>query len=223
MTLHGTHVRYVGIYVVFVAGGIWHVLGCFQGPMRLAAGYLIIALASYLAVEWMCSIPAPSRPRAWLWAGCVLVGGFAAEVVGVRTGWPFGKYSYGPVLQPQVGGVPAAIGFAWVLITLSSLLLAAALRNRLPTTLRNTCHLVPLAAVSMLCFDLFMEPAAVALGYWTWAANEIPLSNYLTWLVLGLAFLLLYQGLRLPIPRRTGPGVHAYVAQLAYFILVYFS
>ena len=50
---------------------------------------------------------------------------------------------------------------------------------------------------AMFFFDLTMEPAAIALGYWTWEQGAVPLANYLSWFLLGFVFLLLHRGTRL--------------------------
>src|SRR2546421_11848211 len=42
--------------------------------------------------------------------------GFAAELVGVRTGRPFGHYRYGDGLWPKVGAVPLLAGAAWAMM-----------------------------------------------------------------------------------------------------------
>ena len=39
--------------------------------------------------------------------------GLAAEAVGVRTGFPFGDYSYADTLGPTVLGVPVVVPLAW--------------------------------------------------------------------------------------------------------------
>ncbi len=46
---------------------------------------------------------------------CVLVG-FGVEVLGVHTGFPFGRYTYGPVLGWKLLEVPLVIGVNWLLL-----------------------------------------------------------------------------------------------------------
>jgi uncharacterized membrane protein len=68
-----------------------------------------------------------------------------------------------------------------------------------------------------------MEPAAMKLGYWTWHDGIVPWRNYLAWFVFG--FILSYIGLRLGLlmEKSSSLAVHAYVAQLGYFMLVKLS
>ena len=49
-------------------------------------------------------------------AGSILVLSWAAEVIGSRTGIPFGAYSYTDTLQPQVLGVPLQIPLGWLMM-----------------------------------------------------------------------------------------------------------
>ncbi|GII82006.1 hypothetical protein Sru01_69880 [Sphaerisporangium rufum] len=64
------------------------------------------------------------RARWYAAAGAVLLG-YAAEWVGIRTGFPFGEYRYTDVLWPQLGGVPVIVALAW-----GGMGLAACLRTR---------------------------------------------------------------------------------------------
>src|SRR2546429_8569831 len=51
-------------------------------------------------------------------AGCVAAAGigFAAEVVGVHSGVPFGTYQYAGTLGAQIAGVPLIAGLAWTML-----------------------------------------------------------------------------------------------------------
>src|SRR5262249_12219547 len=44
--------------------------------------------------------------------GVFAVGGWLVDAVGVRTGVPFGRYSYGERLGPALSGVPVVVGLA---------------------------------------------------------------------------------------------------------------
>jgi uncharacterized membrane protein len=43
--------------------------------------------------------------------------GIGIEALGVRYGFPFGRYEYSSVLQPQVARVPLVLVCAWVVVT----------------------------------------------------------------------------------------------------------
>jgi putative membrane protein len=153
-----------------------------------------------------------------LWSVFVLVGGFCIELAGVKTGAIFGSYLYGKTLQPALWEIPLAIGFAWLGMIIS----AAAISQRLlPARFaRRPFLLATSIALLMVIFDMFMEPAATKLGYWNWRNGVVPWRNYAAWFVCG--FLLSYIGLRLGLlmEKSLPLAVHAYVAQLGYFMLV---
>ena len=60
------------------------------------------------------SLAAAVRGAGWATGLLVLSAGtgLAAEVLGVRTGFPFGEYAYTDALQPQVLGVPVVVPLA---------------------------------------------------------------------------------------------------------------
>jgi putative membrane protein len=141
------------------------------------------------------------RGPAWT-LGLVLVtagGGLAAEAVGVRTGYPFGEYSYAGTLGPEVVGVPLVVPLAWTMIAYPVLLAARRLTRRW----------VPLVGgLGMVAWDVFLDPQMVGDGHWTWAdptpelpgVEGIPLTNYAGWALVGTSMMLLLTAL---LPRDT--------------------
>lgn len=116
-------------------------------------------------------------------AAVVLVG-FAVEAAGVRFGLPFGEYVYTGVLRPQLFGVPAVMGFAWV--ALVAFACDFAWRLRLAPWVAVAC-----AALLTTATDLVIDPlAANRLGYWSWAGGGayygIPFSNFVGWFLTAL-------------------------------------
>jgi len=110
--------------------------------------------------------------------------GLAAEVIGVRYGFPFGSYAYTATLQPQIFGVPLVMACAWmVLVTCVKDMLAG---FKLPAWVE-----VPILAFWMTMIDLLIDPlAANQLDYWHWAEPGwyygIPAQNFLGWFVVSL-------------------------------------
>ena len=208
------------LYVVLLAGGLWHILSWFQSAMTWLAAPLIMAIAGWVIFEASRGEMSANR-RWWLWLAFVFVASIALEWVGVKTGKVFGDYHYGSVLKPFIGPVPLAIGFAWILMTLSGLALAQrALRDRAGEQIFAAAGLT---AFFMLIFDLFMESAAMRLDYWQWANGVVDLANYRVWFVGG--FIFTWLGLKFKaLPKRIPSlAIHAYFAQLLYFILVNLS
>ncbi len=103
------------------------------------------------------------------------------EGFGTQTGKLFGEYHYSSILKPQIAGVPAIVPLAWFAMAVPARETAVAINRR---------WRIPLGAVLLTAWDLFLDPQMVGEGYWTWARNGryrgIPLSNYMGWLVTSL-------------------------------------
>ena len=116
-------------------------------------------------------------------ACAVIIGiGFVVEVIGSRTGFPFGEYDYTSRLVPQVVGVPLVVAFAWCAMALPAREVAVAICGV------ATPRIVRLAvgAVALTAWDVFLDPHMVMEGYWVWPDGGqffgIPLTNFLGWL-----------------------------------------
>jgi len=111
----------------------------------------------------------------------IATAGFLAEVAGVKTGLIFGSYHYGSALGPKVLEVPLLIGLNWTFMVFSSVSIARQIN--IPTG-----FLPFMAAVLMLNYDFWLEPAAMRFDMWQWFSDVVPWKNYLAWFILGLAF-----------------------------------
>ena len=203
------------LYLLLGAGGLWHLLGVFQGVMRVLASPIMFGLAVWLFYECWRIYPQHERPKFAIVSIGVIVVSFGIEWLGVRTGEIFGAYLYGQTLRPSMGGVPISIGCAWFVMLIAS---TAVAQKIAPKSLgENRFKIAFLAALLMVCFDLLMEPAAMKLDYWTWMDSHIPTQNYLVWF--GLGFIFATIGLQIGIFRRPLPriAIHFYFAQVAYF------
>ncbi|MDE0554643.1 MAG: carotenoid biosynthesis protein [Candidatus Poribacteria bacterium] len=207
------------LYLLLGAGGLWHLLGVFQGAMRVLASPMMFGLGIWLFWEYWRVCPQRKRWRLILWSVIVIVGSIGIEWVGVRTGKIFGAYTYGQTLRPSIDGVPISIGCAWFVMLVASVAVVQKIAPK--SVIKSTIKLAMCVAVLMVCFDLFMEPAAGILDYWVWVDNRIPLQNYLAWF--GLSFVFTAIGIKLglfsepPLPRI---AFHFYFAQLIYFGLI---
>ena len=110
--------------------------------------------------------------------------GFIAECIGVRYGFPFGRYVYTGTLQPLLLGVPLVMAGAWMI------LFAYVKQMLLPLKLSRPAEMI-IAGVWMVAMDLLIDPlAANQLGYWRWidagAYYGVPASNFLGWFVVSV-------------------------------------
>lgn len=166
-------------------------------PLRLAT----ITVVVLFCATSLAHAAAHLGPKAALTLLVVAGGlGLLAEAVGVRTGVPFGTYSYAGTLGPQVVQVPVIIPLAWTMMAYPCLLLgrrlAAALRERsagwsaipaiVPTALTG--------GLTLAAWDLFLDPQMVEAGHWRFAdptpglpgVPGIPLTNYAGWLLVAV-------------------------------------
>jgi putative membrane protein len=198
--------------------------------MRHLASPLLIGLGIWLLIENWKSIKnknltdkyTPRNSYLFLaWSLLVIILTIFVEGIGVKIGIIFGNYSYGTDLPPYLWGVPMAIGFAWLGMLLSSIALAEWIEEFFQW--KNIFYTAVLAALLMTFFDFFMEPAAVKLNYWHWLNGEIPLQNYVAWF--SISFFLIISGKLLNLlPQKVSYiGIHTYLAQLLYFLLVSIS
>ena len=208
-----------GLYLLLGAGGLWHLLGVFQGTMRILASPMMFGLGIWVFWECYRVCPQKKKRQLILWSLLVIVGSIGIEWLGVRTGKIFGAYTYGQALRPSIDGVPISIGCAWFVMLVASVAFVQKIAPQ--SVIKSTIKLAACVAVLMVCFDLFMEPAAGILDYWVWVDNRIPMQNYLAWF--GLSFVFATIGIKVglfsqpPLPRI---AFHFYSAQLIYFGLV---
>lgn len=215
------------LYLLLGAGGLWHLLGVFQGVMHVLASPIMFGLAVWLFYECWRLYPRHERPKFAIVSISVIVVSFGIEWLGVQTGQIFGVYVYGQTLRPSIDGVPISIGCAWFVMLIASTAVAQKIAPKScrgevtsPIGLGDLTPIAFLVALLMVCFDLLMEPAAMKLDYWTWMDSHIPAQNYLVWF--GLGFIFATIGLQTGVLRRPLPqiAIHFYFAQLAYFGLV---
>jgi uncharacterized membrane protein len=186
------------VYSVLLIGGIAsHVFYGGTPANMLWAAPLFLALASAIAVVSLLPWWKPLIGAAAI--------GLAFELLGVKTGFPFGHYQYTGVLQPLVGGVPIVIAGAWLV------LFAYISQMRVPPAL---------AALWMSAIDLVIDPlAAHDLNYWQWLQNGpyygIPTVNFAGWF--GVCLVIFYLLGRFPPPRSSS------VAMLGRTIIFFFS
>ena len=121
---------------------------------------------------------------------------YGIEVVGVTTGWPYGDFQYVVDLGPMVAGVPIGLPVFFLPLVVNSYLLTTLV---IASISRGWGGRVTGALIAVLGIDLVLDPAAVALGFWTYLEGGgyygVPASNYLGWLLSGtIAIIVLEKG-----------------------------
>ena len=157
--------------------------------------------------------------------------GLSVEWLGVHTGLLFGNYTYGDVLGFRLASVPLLIGGNWFLVLAGSLSVAVHIQRRIHDRFngigserlmlmlnRSTPFTGALVAT---LFDRLMEPAAIKLGFWTWADGHVPIYNYICWF--GVSFLTFCVAERLIRPAATVFTRRLLLVQAIFFLLLGFS
>lgn len=118
----------------------------------------------------------------------IFVLGFIIELIGVKTGFLFGYYSYGNALGTKFYDVPIIIGLNWFIIVVAS-------SNVLRAFKMPIIQLALLSGLLATFMDWLIEPVAIKFDFWHWKNNEIPLFNYLCWFLFSSLFSYLYLSL----------------------------
>ncbi len=167
----------IAFYAFLWIGGVTSYVLMGGPPEEMAwSAPLLLALAGGLLLVFA---PASERP-VLLIAGLV---GFGAEILGVKTGFPFGAYAYTTVLFPHLFGVPLVLIAAW-------LILFSYVRQMVTQPLAG--------AAWMTAIDLVIDPlAAHSLGFWEWEQGgwyyDIPWTNFAGWFFVCLLLFLLFR------------------------------
>jgi putative membrane protein len=149
-----------------------------------------------------------------LWSLIVYIVTFSLEVMGVKTGYVFGSYTYGNVLGFKLLDVPLIIGFNWVIIILGAIGIASRIH-------KSFFQIALLTGTFAVLFDIMLEPVAIKLDYWNWNKGYIPLQNYYAWF--GIAFFASLFGSKLKLDLEDSLFIYYFLIQFTFFILLSIS
>ncbi len=109
--------------------------------------------------------------------------GFIIEVIGVKTGLVFGKYSYGDGLGFKILNVPLIISINWAMLIFAGIRIVSSI-------FANKIVSLVFAALLVTLIDLLIEQVAPKLDFWQFEGGLPGLHNYLGWI--GVAFFTSY-------------------------------
>jgi uncharacterized membrane protein len=190
-----------------IVATIFHVVGI------VGIGYLnneiILGLtpANLLLLLLFIAINHEAKTKFWVFYVTYILA-FSIEAVGVTFGWPFGDYTYGPVLGWKLFETPLIIGVNWIVLLYG----ANSIANYVGLTAitRALC-----AAALMVFIDYLIEPVAIQLDFWSWERGTPPLENYLGWFAASFLISLLWQLAKVQLNQLIGAAM--YVIQLLFF------
>jgi putative membrane protein len=169
----------VGAGLMLASAGGWLPPVLAFNPLLLLGGVLVMRLP-------IAATLAPLLDgRLALGLAAVSAYAYLVEFVGLATGVPYGEFTYGVALGPMLpGGVPLGLpAFFLPLVLNAYLLVALALGTRWSLARVR----LPATVAVVLAIDLVLDPAAVALGLWSFPAGGayygVPLSNFAGWLL----------------------------------------
>ena len=175
------------VAVVFPTLGAVTILASAEGllpePLSFNPYFLLFGVAVMRLPLVAGLAPVATRRTA---AGLAALCGFtyAVELVGVRTGYPYGAFEYGVDLGPMVGGIPAALPLFFLPLVINAYLLSLLLFG---DAARRTVVRVPVVVAAVVGMDLVLDPAAVAVGFWAYDAGgayyDVPWLNYAGWVL----------------------------------------
>jgi len=148
--------------------------GVMAGVLFQTAAVLLICRHAWGAAT-TARIAALVIPLSWL-----------IERIGSATGFPFGPYHYTEALSPLIGGVPAVIPLAWLMMLPPAWAVAYAITGAV-----RGRRFVFVSGLAFTAWDLFLDPQMVGWGYWVWETPGlyfgIPLVNFLGWALSAMA------------------------------------
>jgi putative membrane protein len=169
----------VGAGLMLASAGGWLPPVLAFNPLLLLGGVLVMRLPIAATLAPMLD------GRLALGLAAVSAYAYLVEFVGLATGVPYGEFTYGVALGPMLpGGVPLGLpAFFLPLVLNAYLLVALALGTRWSLARVR----LPATVAVVLAIDLVLDPAAVALGLWSFPAGGayygVPLSNFAGWLL----------------------------------------
>ena len=181
-----------GLYVFLLIGGMGAYLLFGGPPPHVAWTAPVFMLVAGILAVWYT---APGYRWGTLVAGIV---GFASEVVGVHTGFPFGGYEYTDAFAPHLFEVPLVLCCAWMV-------LIAYVREMLRPFYLSRMTEALFVGLWMVAIDLLLDPVAAGpLGLWTWysagAYFGIPTINFVGWFIVSAFICLIVSGPKAPSP-----------------------
>jgi len=123
-----------------------------------------------------------------VFAGVCLGVGSCFEILGLRTGFPFGHYVFTGVMGPKVAQLPVLLALAYLGVGYAAWVVATLIVGARAQA-KTGLLLVPwVAAAAMTAWDLAMDPVWSQIDRaWVWQEGGgyfgVPFSNYFGWLL----------------------------------------
>jgi putative membrane protein len=205
ITLERFKSKKVGIAILIVL----HVVGAIGFLSPLSEWFVFLTPVNLIATAGMLWIDTKAENKhAFTLIFAIWLIGYSVEILGVKTGFPFGEYDYGEVLGWKFFEVPPLIGINWLIVIWGGFSLAK--NFRVSKYLRWL-----VTALLVVGLDVLIEPVAVHYELWSWADGMPPIANYVGWFVVAAILALLFE--YYPLVAKPRLGMTAFVCQLLFF------
>lgn len=159
----------------------------YQDPLDLSSIRLFLALSHlthYCLLASFFLIHSPLATKKFIFAFfAIAFMGFIIEIIGVKTGLIFGKYSYGNGLGYKLFEVPLIISINWAMLICAGTIVVSRI-------FANKIVVLSVAALLVTSIDLLIEQVAPKLDFWLFDGGFPSLHNYFGWI--GVAFFTSY-------------------------------
>lgn len=183
------------IAVVFPLFGAALLLASAQGlvPNIISFNpYLIMFGTAVMRLPLIAGVlPLLEGSRARTGVAALILFTYLIELVGVSSGFPYGSFEYGISLGPMVAGIPVGLPIFYLPLVLNAYLLVMLL---LPDRTERRAPRILSVLVVLLLMDAVLDPAAVALNFWSYSGgffHGVPLSNFRGWILSGTVSILI--------------------------------
>lgn len=175
------------IAVVFPVVGAITLLASYEGllPSFLSYNpYFIIFGTLVMRLPLVAGLEPLMNRKAWSGLGLLTIYSYFIEYVGTTTGFPYGFFEYGIDLGPMLfGKVPVGLPIFFIPLVVNSYLLMLLI---LPEKTKKIIPRLFTVIATVLVLDLVLDPAAVAINFWSYEGGlyyGVPWSNYLGWVL----------------------------------------
>lgn len=175
--------------IVFgIIGGFFTARTTLTPELSLVSSLAIVVFAIPTYVAWIKTVGLKHALATITILSLFAVG---IETIGVRTGWPYGRFFYEDTIGWKIAGVvPWTVPFAWVPLVLGSYAFVS-------RYVVQPAYRVFLTAFSLVAIDAVLDPGAFAMRMWIWIDGGVyygvPAVNFLGWFFSGsIGGLLLY-------------------------------
>ena len=205
-------------YFTFMLMGVFHYFNIFSRGLNNLYSPLFVVTFFWIIIKIM--MQTDDTKNISIFSFIVFLFSLIISLLVFRNDTFVQSFHFGTILKPQILSIPLTAGFIW----LNAIFVSTALIQRFHSFSNfNVITKSLLIGLSFLVFDIYFEPAAGRLGFWYWGGASIPLLNYAVWFCFGT--LMGFIGLKMKVFTEQLPAIalHLYIAQVLFFLTVFFS